>query len=225
MRRVRVCPGFALVFCLPAVTWSATPDTWIPARWPGGPLEVERRAAAKTLPSDAALRETIERWYDPATLNLLDGSPVNCLLVTWSAGANAESERHQREILKVYIDGARQRKLAILGLVYPGGDAAKIAASAAEARLDGLVLDGQFPAAFTQQITTALLSASPSAVVIPIARDTASARTTAGPVLAVEGLSPGARNLAAMGIRAAPSTEPWIESNIWLVRSFRLSAE
>jgi hypothetical protein len=44
-------------------------------------------------------------------------------------------------------------------------------------------------------------------------------------VLAVEALSAGARNLADMGIRAAPSTEPWIQSNIWLVRSFRLSAE
>ena len=41
---------------------------------------------------------------------------------------------------------------------------------------------------------------------------------------AVEGVSPSARNLADMGIRAAPSTEPWIESNVWLVRSFRLSS-
>ena len=43
-------------------------------------------------------------------------------------------------------------------------------------------------------------------------------------MLAVEGVSPSARNLADMGIRAAPSSEPWIESNIWLVRSFRLTA-
>src|SRR3954452_20116369 len=201
MPRVHGCRALALILSLPAVTRSATPDTWIPARWPGGPLEVERRAAAKTLPSDAALRETIENWYDPATLTLLDGSPVNCLLVTWSAGANAESELRQRELLQVYIDRARQRKLAILGLVYPGGDASKIAASAAEARLDGLVLDGQFPAGFTQQITTALLAASPSAVVIPIAGNAASARMAEGPVVAVEGISPSARNLTEMGIR------------------------
>jgi hypothetical protein len=213
-----------LICCLPAVTWSATPDTWIPARWPGGPLEVERRAAAKTLPSDAALRENIANWYDPATLDLLEGSPINCLLVTWSAGNNSDFERRQREVLKVYIDHARQRRIAILGLVYPGGDPSKIAVSAAEARLDGLVLEGRFPEGFTRQVTTALLSANPLAVVIRIGENAASVRTADAPVPAVEGVSPNARNLADMGIRAAPSSEPWIQSNMWLVRSFRRSA-
>ena len=32
-----------------------------------------------------------------------------------------------------------------------------------------------------------------------------------------------ARNLSDMGIRGAPSSEPWIESNVWLVRSLRLA--
>ena len=45
-----------------------------------------RRAAAKTLPSDPAVRETIANWYDPATLSLLEGSPVNCLLVDLERG-------------------------------------------------------------------------------------------------------------------------------------------
>jgi len=39
--------------------------------------------------------------------------------------------------------------------------------------------------------------------------------------MAVEGEWTSAHNLAEMGIRAAPSSEPWIQSNIWLVRSFR----
>jgi hypothetical protein len=41
-------------------------------------------------------------------------------------------------------------------------------------------------------------------------------------LLAVEGVRPNARDLADMGIRAGSSAEPWIDSNMWLVRSFRL---
>ncbi len=41
--------------------------------------------------------------------------------------------------------------------------------------------------------------------------------------MAVEGVSPSARTLADMGIRGAPSSEPWIEFNSWRVRSLRLS--
>jgi hypothetical protein len=181
---------------------------------------LERRAAAKTLPSDAAVRDTIANWYDPATLDLLEGSPINCLLVTWSAGAGGEAERRQQALVTAYAEHARKRGLAILGMVYPGGDPAEIAAVAARARLDGLVLDGEFSAGFAERLTAALLAASPAAVVVPIAKSAASVRDTERPVAAVEGVSPSARNLADMGIRGAPSSEPWIESNIWLVRSF-----
>jgi hypothetical protein len=213
----------SLILCLPAAAWSAAPEAWLPARWTGGPLEVERRARANTLPADAAARDAIANWYDPATLALLEGSPVNCLLVTWSGGTDSGLERRQRALLSPYIDRVRQRRLAVLGLVYPGADAAKVAASAVEAGLDGLVLEGEFPVGFDRQVSAALAAANSAAPVIPIAREASPARRTAGPVVAVEGVSPSARNLADMGIRAAPSTEPWIESNIWLARSFRLS--
>ena len=56
---------------------------------------------------------------------------------------------------------------------------------------------------------------------IPIAPDAPSARGVKGPVVAVQGVSPGSRNFAEMGMRSAPSSEPWIESNIWLVRALR----
>ena len=40
-------------------------------------------------------------WYDTATLDLLEASPVNCLLVTWSAGSDAELERAQQRLVKL----------------------------------------------------------------------------------------------------------------------------
>jgi hypothetical protein len=212
-----------VILCLPAALWSTTPDAWIPARWPGGPLELARRANSAKLPAD--VRQAIAEWYDPATLDLLEGSPVNCLLVTWSAGTDLELERRQQTLLKPYIDAAHRRGIAMLGLVYPGGEPSRIAAAALEARLDGLVLDSDLPPAFARELTGALTTAHSTAIVIPIAADRTSVRTAGAPIVAVEGVSPSARNLSDLGIRAAPSSEPWIESNIWLVRSFRSDPE
>jgi hypothetical protein len=215
-----------LLFCLPSALLGAnpgTPDSWIPARWPGGPLELYQRAKAKMPPADTAVRETIANWYDPATLHLLEGSPVNCLLLTWSAGADAELELQQQQLVKIYTTEAHQRGVAILGLVYPGADPSKFVAAAAAARLDGLALDGEFPVGFIEQVTRALASSNSHMVAIPIVTAAASVRTAEGPVPAVEGVSPSARNLSEMGIRGAPSSEPWIQSNVWLVRSFRLA--
>jgi hypothetical protein len=212
------------LLCSAAIVWGATPDNWIPARWPGGPLELERRAQSKSKPADAPVREALDNWYDPATLNLLDGSPINCLLVTWSGGADAELERRQQRLVKPYVVQAHQRGLAVVGLVYPGPGASKLAAAAVDAALDGLALEGDFPNGFAEQVTRELAAAGSAAVVIPIPRDAPAARAATGPVPAVEGVSPSARNLSDMGIRGGPSSEPWIESNIWLVRSFRQRA-
>ncbi|HEY2017205.1 MAG TPA: hypothetical protein VGH38_27055 [Bryobacteraceae bacterium] len=216
-------PFLLLALCLSAAA-AGRPDSWNPARWQGGPLETTRRARANTLPADPALRDAIANWYDPATLNLLEGSPVNCLLVTWSTGTDATIERQQQQLLKTYAARAHQRGVSIVGLVYSGTDVATLAASAADARLDALALDGEFTAAFAERVTKALASVPGSPMVIPIVSDLATMRRAKGPIVAVEGVSPSARNLSDMGIRAAPSSEPWIQSNAWLVRSFRRDA-
>ena len=214
----------AFLLCLPFCLAGASPgppDSWIPARWQGGPLELERRAMAKTLPADPAIREAIAAWYDAATLGLLEGSPVNCLLVTWSAPADGALERRQHQLVKLYAADARRRGVAVLGVVYPGADPASFVPPAVDAHLDGLVLDGEFASGFAERVAQALAVVRSAAVVIPVFKDAASARAFKGPVPAVEGVSPSARSLADMGIRGAPSSQPWIQSNVWLVRSFR----
>jgi hypothetical protein len=197
---------------------------WIPARWDGGPLEVVRRAGDKALAENAAARQAIAQWYDPATLDLLDGAPINCLLVTFSAGAEPGVEKQQQLLVKEYGRAARKRGIALLGLVYPGADPEVVASASDEAQLAGLVLDGIFPdgAGFARKLEAAFRSRNSAAAVIPIARDPAAVRTAKVPLLAVEGVKPDARDLADMGIRAGPSAQPWIDSNIWLVRSLRL---
>lgn len=205
--------------CTLGVSAPSTPEAWVPVRWTGGPLEIAWRARAKTLPADAAVREALARWYEPATLSLLEDSPANCLLLTWSAPADTAVEAQQQQIVKVYAEGAHKRGLAVLGLVYAAGDASKIAADAARAALDGLVLEGEFAPEFP----AALRKAAGSMLIIEIAKDAAPWRWKAAPIVAVAGMAPSGRNLSEMGIRGAPSSQPWVESNMWLVRSFALA--
>ncbi len=209
---------------LPMGVCAETATGWIPARWDGGPLEVVRRAGDKALAQNPAVRQAIAQWYDPATLDLLDGTPINCLLVTFSTGAEPELEKQQQLLVKEYGRAARKRGIALLGLVYPGADPGAVASASEDAQLSGLVLDGRFPdgTGFARRLEAALRSRNSASVVIPIAQDPAEVRTTRVPVLAVEGVRPDARNLADMGIRAGASAQPWIDSNIWMVRSFRL---
>jgi hypothetical protein len=196
------------------------PDAWIPIRWTGGPLELAWRTHAKKVPADAGLRDALARWYEPATLNLLENSPANCLLVTWSAAADSAVQDQQQQIVTSYAEAAHKRGLTVLGLVYSATDASKLATGAARAALDGLVLEGEFPPDFS----AALRKAAGSVLVIEIAKDASSSRWQPAPIIAVAGVAPSGRNLSEMGIRGAPSSEPWIESNIWLVRSFAVGS-
>jgi len=210
-------------FALAAGLRAAGPDTWIPARWEGGPLEVARRARDKA-PPDPAARETIARWYDPSTLALLDGMPVNCLVLTSSGGGDAKTEEQQQPLVKEYTRKAHERRLAVLGSVYPGSGPDTVASSAADAGLDGLVLEGFAGApGFAAQLTKELRSRNSAAVVIPVESSLRPAAKTALPVLAVEGASPGTGKLAD-GVTASASGGLWVDSNLWLVRSVRLSA-
>ena len=209
-----------LLACALGASGSPGPEAWVPLRWTGGPLELAWRARAKTLPADAAVRDALARWYEPATLSLLEDSPANCLLITWSAPAEAAVEAGQQQLVKVYAEAAHKRGLAVLGLVYAAGDASKIAADAARAALDGLVLEGEFAPEFP----AALGKAAGPMLVVEIAKDAAPWRWKPAPIVAVAGVAPSGRNLSEIGIRGSPSSEPWIESNIWLVRSFGVAS-
>ncbi|HZQ93450.1 MAG TPA: hypothetical protein VFA67_00480 [Candidatus Sulfotelmatobacter sp.] len=216
-------PGLVAFFLLSSALAGsavAVPEAWVPLRWTGGPLEVAWRTRAKTLPADAVVRDALARWYEPGTLNLLEGSAANCLLVTWSAPAEAAVEAEQHRLVKIYTEAAHKRGLAVLGLVYAPGDASKMAADAVRAGLDGLVLEGDF----TPDFSAALGKAAGSMVIIEISKDAAAWRWKAATIIAVAGVAASGRNLSELGIRGAPSSQPWIESNLWLARSFDLTS-
>lgn len=200
------------------------PQQWIPARWDGGPVEVARRAGDKT-PPGPAVQAALAGWYDPATLGLLEGTPINCLLLTLSAGADPQAEKRQFQLVKEYARRARERGMAVLGLVYPGADAAAAASAAADAPLDGIALEGEFPGgfAFAEKLQQALREKRSAALVIPIATS-ALLRTAAWAVVAVEGVTPGV-NKVDDSAAASATGGMWVDSNLWLARSFHAGAE
>jgi len=182
-------------------------------------LEVASRSGDKAL-ANPEVRDAISRWYDPATLSLFDGTPINCLLLTLSAGSDPAVEKRQQQLVAEYARRARERGLAVLGLVYPGADAAAAAAAARDEQLDGLVLEGEFPGglAFAERLEKALAALKSAAVVIPVVPSPL-ARKAARQVLAVEGVSPGVGK-AEDGATASATGGVWIDSNLWLARSF-----
>jgi len=211
-------------FALAAGLRAGGPEAWIPARWEGGPLEVARRARDKA-PPDPRARETIAGWYDPSTLALLDGMPVNCLVLTLIGGGDAKTAEQQQSLVREYARKAHERGLAVLGSVYPGAGPDAVASAAADAGLDGLVLEGDFAGipGFAAHLAQELRSRNSAAVVIPVESSLKPAAKAASPVLAVEGASPGTGKLADSATASA-SGGLWVDSNLWLVRSMRLNA-
>jgi hypothetical protein len=208
---------------LTAPAFAAGPESWVPARWQGGPLEVQRRTRNNTLPDAPALRETIRQWYDPATLDLLQGTSINCLLVTWSAGGDAGIEKEQQKLVTAYARAARARGIAVLGLIHSPADPSSFLEPALDAGLNGLVLEGAGPD--SDRLESALRKTLQKGANAPVVFS-AAARAQLAPSAAVlattDAVPPGVRELAD-DAEAGPSSEPWIDSNLWLVRSVHSS--
>lgn len=219
--RIRTLALLACTTLTVAPAFAAGPDTWVPARWQGGPLELQRRTRDATAPATPALRETLEQWYEVATLDLLRGTPINCLLVTWSAGGEPATERAQQQLVAAYAREARTRGIAVLGLVHSPATPASFLEPAIDAGLDGLVLEGAFPDAerLAAEVRQALRKRASAAVVV-VSAARAQLGTSSEILAAADALAPGLQELGEEA-EASPSSEPWIDSNLWLLQSVR----
>src|ERR1700694_2811299 len=106
------------------LTLAAPPD-WVPARW---------------------------RWLETKTLDLLTGTPVNCLLIDWNAQQKVEAAK--------FAAAAAHRGIATLAVIHPGGDAGEPARDAVRAKLTGVVLEGDFAAGAAARAIAAITPAS-----------------------------------------------------------------
>jgi hypothetical protein len=110
----------------------------VPLRWQSGPLEIARQSKAEGFSQTA--RQTLERWHDPAALDILKGSPVDCLVISWAGGLPQDAV--QQKTAAALIAEAHWRSLSVVGWVEGIVDFAAAIASAKSAGLDAVALQG-----------------------------------------------------------------------------------
>ncbi|MBM3744308.1 MAG: hypothetical protein FJW34_00750 [Acidobacteria bacterium] len=153
------------------------------------------------------------RWVspDPQSLELLDGTPVNCLLAepaVWSAAWGAH---------------ASARGLIALGVVRPGGEPVEAARRAIQAGLSGVVLEGAFEPAVAEAVRKAL-GAQKHLIELPPRR----LMRLDGDIPLVgtcQGLWPGIQVQAGGSAKAQPTGGPWIDTNSGFLRFLKSATE
>jgi hypothetical protein len=175
---------------------------WVPMRWPCGPLEIERGKRREGFSAREA--EALREWCEPRVLERLEGSPVNCLVVSWADGS-AGDESQQRALAPL-VAAARQRGLAVVGWVADTADLRRAAGAAQTAGLSALASESREPL--------------PGMGVLRF-RERGLADRSASDFLGVAGLVwPGLRVTEAKDADAStgPTGPPWLDSNAWYVR-------
>jgi hypothetical protein len=170
---------WAVVLCFaPALCASVpAPADWVPARW---------------------------QWSDAKSLDLLAGSPVNCLLLK-----NYPAE---------FIAATSNRNLVTLAVIAPGGDAVGAARKALDAKVTGIVLEGDF----AEGTAAAVRDAAGGAPVIELtARNRMPLGSTAPVIGTYQGLWPGISVLDDGKKKAGPSGSAWIDTNTGFIRAVR----
>jgi hypothetical protein len=176
--RMRVASWAAvLCFLLPLAYASAPqPDDWVPARWP---------------------------WADPQSLDLLTGSPVNCLLL--------------RQYPTELITAATARGVVTLAVLQPSESAAE-ARKALAAHVTGLLLDGDFPDA----VAASVREAAGSAPVVELSARSRMPLGSTAPILGTyQGVWPGIALEQDGGHKAGPTGSTWIDTNTGFIRAAR----
>ncbi len=111
---------------------------WSPMYWPCGPKEVARVGASNS--GSWELKKVAEGWAHPSALQLLKGTPVNCLLVEWASGAAAD--KPQQQALQPLLDAGRALGLSFVGKVSAKANPAQSAAAGRAAGLEAVMLEG-----------------------------------------------------------------------------------
>ena len=174
-------------------------------RWQSGPLEIATREKAGGLTQE--VRKTLERWHDPASLDLLANTPVDCLVLSWAAGLPEDAA--QWKTAAPLVEAARKRNLAIVGWVDGVAGHNEAVAAAKTAGLTAVAIQG-------------FKGKSDLPVIAWGERPKAPWDTTA-PVLPVtDNVWPGVRATGGESdAEAGPTSLPWLDSNGWYVQMAR----
>jgi hypothetical protein len=143
---------------------------------------------------------------------LLQGTPVNCLLVKWNAG--------QAQQISAFAGSAAERRIATLAIIEPKDDPADSARQAIRAKLSGIVLEGDFPEGVVNKVRDALTDSK--AVVIELTSRTRMKLGGPAPILATnQGVWAGIQVMEDGHAKAGPSGAAWIDTNSGFIRAVR----
>jgi hypothetical protein len=167
----------------------ASPVDWVPVRWD---------------------------WTDPVTLELLQGTPVNCLLLKWDPA--------RAQAITNFAAQAAGRQFATLAVIEPKGDTLEAARQAVRAKLTGIVLEGEFPDGTAARVRDATADSKP--VIIEMTMRSRLKLDGAAPVLATnQGVWAGVQVMEDGHAKSGPSGTPWIDTNSGFVRAVRAWGE
>ena len=167
----------------------------IPMRWPAGPLDIARGEKTKGFTAETA--EVLRNWQDPASLALVQGTPINCLVVSWASGLPADAG--QQQALKPLIEKGKQAGLGFVGLIEGEANKAAAVAAAQAAGLAAVAMPGDAPA-------------SAGVPVIPWNKASQVRSFASSPVVGVsDGVFPGLPQAASQA--GGPTNLPWVDSN------------
>ena len=194
----------------------AASSAWIPMRWLAGPLDISQREKNKGF--TAKSKEVLQRWLDPSVLEILRGTPVNCLVVSWAAGLPADAEQ-QKALVPLLAQG-KTAGLSFVGLVEGQANQAAAVAGARAAGLAAVIMEGEVPNAGLPILPLAasphLPWNSPSPVLV--------AKGNVWPGIAAQGLNSQDWRRGGDTQAAGPTAEPWIDSNGWFLRLAKVCA-
>jgi hypothetical protein len=177
-------------------------------KWPGGPLEIARLEKQGHVTPET--KDLLQSWLDPSSLDLLQGTVVNCLVVNWAAGI--PQDREQQSHLTSLVQRGREVGVEFIGWVEAGEDVSSAVASARAAGLSAIasekIPEGQFNFPIVPATT----------------RSKASWSHTSSLHILTDGVWPQIRSNIEAGkdvAVAGPTGIPWVNSNGWYMRLSR----
>ena len=168
---------------------------WTPMRWMAGPLDIARRQKEKSFTPEIA--GTIRQWLDPSLLALVQGTPVNCLVVSWASGLPTDAE--QQQALKPLLEKGRPAGLDFVGLIEAAADKPAAIAAARAAGLSAVAME-------------TIPTGDAGIPVIAWAKSGEALWGANSPILGVaDGIWPGVPQEKAP--TGGPTNLPWVDSN------------
>ena len=163
----------AAISWLPLLCAAAPPpSSWVPVRWP---------------------------WADTRSLELLAGTPVNCLLL--------------KSPTPELVAAAQARGVVVLAVVAPGGDGHEVERAQA-AKVDGIVLEGDFPEGAAAAIKD-------STVIELTSRSRLQLGSSASVLGTYQGVWPGIAIDEEGAKKSGPTSGVWIDTNTGFLRAVR----